>query len=112
MKRIEAIIRPERLQAVRAALEDLGVPGMTIADVRGHGAQRGITEQWRGRQYRVDFLAKLMLLVVVDDAKAESVIDAIVDNAATGNIGDGKIFVSTVDDVVRVRTKERGGAAI
>ncbi len=109
MKRIEAIIRPERLPTVKAALEEIGYPGMTIAEVKGHGVQKGITEQWRGRQYRVEFLPKLWLLLVVDDAHAEKVIEAILDNAATGEVGDGKIFVSTVDEVIRVRTREREG---
>jgi nitrogen regulatory protein P-II 1 len=107
MKRIEAIIRPERLNAVKSALEEIGYPGMTIAEVKGHGVQKGIMEQWRGRPYRVEFLPKLWLLIVVDDAHAERVVEAICDNAATGEVGDGKIFVSTVDEVIRVRTRER-----
>jgi nitrogen regulatory protein P-II 1 len=110
MKRIEAIIRPERLPAVKAALDEIGYPGMTISEVKGHGIQKGITEQWRGRQYRLEFLPKLWLLIVVDDAHAEKVVDAILDNAATGQVGDGKIFVSTVDEVIRVRTREREGS--
>lgn len=112
MKRIEAIIRPERLPAVKAALEDIGYPGMTISEVKGHGVQKGITEQWRGRQYKVEFLPKLWLLLVVDDAHAENVITVILDNAATGEVGDGKIFVSTVDEAIRVRTREREGSAV
>jgi nitrogen regulatory protein P-II 1 len=112
MKRIEAIIRPEKLTAVKAALDDLGYPGMTVAEVKGHGIQRGIVEQWRGRQYRVEFLPKVWLLLVVDDDHAEKVVGAICDNAATGEVGDGKIFVSAVEDVIRVRTRERGLAAV
>jgi nitrogen regulatory protein P-II 1 len=112
MKRIDAIIRPERLPVVKAALEELGYGGMTIAEVKGHGIQKGIMEQWRGRPYRVEFLPKLWLLLVVDDEHAEKVIGTIRENAATGEVGDGKIFVSTVDDVIRVRTGERGEAAI
>ncbi|MGK2964884.1 MAG: P-II family nitrogen regulator [Tepidiformaceae bacterium] len=112
MKRIEAIIRPERLAYVKAALEELGYPGITITEVKGHGKQRGITEQWRGRQFRVEFLPKVSLVVVVDDDVTEKIVDAICENAATGQVGDGKIFVSTVDDVIRVRTRERGTAAI
>jgi nitrogen regulatory protein P-II 1 len=107
MKRIEAIIRPERLPAVKAALEEIGYPGMTIAEVKGHGVQKGVTEQWRGRQYKVEFLPKLWLLIVVDDAHAERVVETICDNGATGEVGDGKIFVSSVEEVIRVRTKER-----
>ncbi len=112
MKRIDAIIRPERLPAVKSALEELGYGGMTIAEVKGHGVQKGIMEQWRGRPYRVEFLPKLWLLLVVDDEHAEKVIGTIRENAATGEVGDGKIFVSSVDDVIRVRTGERGEAAI
>jgi nitrogen regulatory protein P-II 1 len=112
VKRIEAIIRPGRLPYVKDALEELGYGGITVAEVKGHGKQRGITEQWRGRQYRVEYLSKVWLLIVVDDAHAEQVIQAILDNAATGEIGDGKIFVSDVSDVIRVRTRERGEAAI
>lgn len=112
MKKIEAIIRPERLTSVKAALEDMGYSGMTIYEVKGHGVQKGIVEQWRGQQYRVEFLPKVWLVVVVDDDKAEKVISVIVDNAKTGEVGDGKIFISTVDDVVRVRTGERGSAAV
>lgn len=112
MKRIEAIIRPERLPYVKTALEEMGYPGLTITEVKGHGKQRGITEQWRGRQFRVEFLPKISLVVVVDDPNVEKAIDTICENAATGQVGDGKIFVSTVDDVIRVRTRERGTAAI
>jgi nitrogen regulatory protein P-II 1 len=112
MRRIEAIIRPQMLTPVKEALEELGYSGMTIAEVKGHGIQRGITEQWRGRQYRVEFLPKLWLLMVVADDDAEKVVKTIRDNAATGDVGDGKIFVSTVDDAIRVRTGERGEAAI
>ncbi len=112
MKRIDAIIRPARLNFVKAALEELGYGGMTVAEVKGHGQQRGITEQWRGREYRVEYLSKVWLLIVVKDSDLEKVVDAIVDNAQTGEIGDGKLFVSDVQDVIRVRTGERGDAAI
>lgn len=112
MKKIEAIIRPEKLAEVRAALDSMGYPGLTVAEVKGHGAQKGIVEQWRGQQYRLEFLPKIWLFVVVDDADAQKVIDAICTHAATGEVGDGKIFVSTVDEVVRVRTKETGLAAV
>jgi len=112
MKKIEAIIRPEKLAAVKLALEELGYPGMTVSEVRGHGIQKGIVEQWRGQQYRVEFLPKVWLLLVVNDEHAEKVVDTICDTAATGEVGDGKIFVSSVEDVIRVRTRERGAAAI
>lgn len=116
MKRIDAIIRPEKLEAVReafdAAIDELGNPGITVSEVKGHGAQRGIVEQWRGREYRVQYLSKVWILMVVADDIAENVIDIILDNAHTGEIGDGKIFVSTVDDIIRVRTRERGEIAV
>jgi nitrogen regulatory protein P-II 1 len=112
MKRIDAIIRPSRLPFVREALDELGYGGITVSEVKGHGKQRGITEQWRGREYKVEYLSKVWILIVVNDSDTEKVIDAIVDNAQTGEIGDGKIFVSEVQDVIRVRTKERGNAAI
>lgn len=112
MKKIEAIIRPEKLGEVRAALEGMGYPGLTVAEVLGHGAQKGIIEQWRGRQYRVEFLPKVWLLMVVDDEDAPAVVDAICTHAATGEVGDGKIFISPVEEVIRVRTKERGLAAV
>ena len=112
MKKIEAIIRPSRLEAVKNALDELGYPGLTVSEVKGHGKQRGVTEQWRGREYRVEYLSKVWLLLVVDDGRAEQVVETILDNAATGEIGDGKIFISNVEDVVRVRTRERGETAI
>ena len=112
MKKIEAIIRPVKMTAVLAALEELGYPGMTVSEVKGHGVQRGVIEQWRGRQYRVEFLPKVWMTIVVDDADLEKVIKAITENAKTGEVGDGKIFVSTIDDVIRVRTGERGIAAV
>ncbi len=112
MKRIDAIIRPARLQAVRDALEELGYGGITVCEVKGHGKQRGLTEQWRGREYRVEYLSKVWVLIVVNDDALQKVIDAIVETAATGEIGDGKIFVSDVQDVIRIRTKERGSAAV
>lgn len=112
MKRIEAIIRPEKLGEVRAALEGMGYPGLTVAEVKGHGAQKGLVEQWRGRQYKVEFLPKIWLLMVVDDEDAPKVVDAICENAATGEVGDGKIFISAVEEVVRVRTREKGLAAV
>ena len=112
MKRIDAIIRPARLQAVRDALEELGYGGITVCEVKGHGKQRGLTEQWRGREYRVEYLSKVWILIVVNDDALQKVIDAIVETAATGEIGDGKIFVSDVQDVIRIRTKERGSAAV
>jgi nitrogen regulatory protein P-II 1 len=112
MKRIDAIIRPARLAFVKEALEELGYGGITVAEVKGHGKQRGMTEQWRGREYRVEYLSKVWILIVVTDADLEKVLDTIIETAQTGEIGDGKIFVSEVLDVIRVRTRERGNEAI
>jgi nitrogen regulatory protein P-II 1 len=112
MKKIEAIIRPEKLDAVKQALEEIGCIGMTVSEVRGRGRQRGVVHQWRGREYRVDFLPKVKLEIVVGDGLVEKVIQTILESARTGNIGDGKIFVVPIDDVIRVRTGERGEAAV
>ncbi|WP_456473803.1 P-II family nitrogen regulator [Candidatus Pyrohabitans sp.] len=112
MKKIEAIIRPEKLDEVKLALEEIGCIGMTVSEVRGRGRQRGIVHQWRGREYRVDLLPKVKLEIVVGDEFADRVIQTIVETARTGSIGDGKIFVVPIEDVVRVRTGERGEAAV
>jgi nitrogen regulatory protein P-II 1 len=112
MKKIEAIIRPEKMHLLRSKLDQKGFSGMTITEVKGRGRQKGITLQWRAGDYRVEFLQKMKLEMVVDDKDAENVIDIICEFAQTGEAGDGKIFISPVEDVVRVRTKERGCAAI
>ena len=112
MKKIEAIIRPERLGPVRKAIEEVGYQGLTISDVRGHGTQRGITQQFRGTTYTVDILPKVRLELVVPDASVPKLLKAIVDAARTNAVGDGKIFVSTIDDAVRVRTGETGEKAL
>jgi nitrogen regulatory protein P-II 1 len=113
MKKIEAIVRPERVSAVKEALEKLGYPGMTFTQVKGHGRQKGIVQQWRGSQYRVEFLPKVKIeLVVENGGSVEPIIAAIVENARTGEAGDGKIFVWPIEDVVRIRTGERGPAAV
>lgn len=112
MKRIDAIIRPARLPFVREALEELGYGGITVSEVKGHGKQRGVTEQWRGREFRVEYLSKVWILLVVNDPDLDKVLGAIIENAQTGEIGDGKIFVSEVLDVIRVRTSEHGAAAV
>jgi nitrogen regulatory protein P-II 1 len=108
MKKIEAIVRPEKLHLLREKLDAKGFSGMTATEVKGRGKQKGISLQWRAGDYRVEFLPKIKLGVVVDDKDAETVIDLICNVAQTGEAGDGKIFVYTVEDVVRVRTKERG----
>ena len=112
MKKVEAILRPEKLSIVQDALKELGYPGMTITEVKGHGVQKGIVQQWRGRQYAVEFLPKIKIEVVVADAEVEKLLKAIRENAATGEIGDGKVFVSPVEDAMRVRTGDRGEKAL
>jgi nitrogen regulatory protein P-II 1 len=112
MKKVEAIIRPETVPVVRKALEELGVKGVTITQVLGHGAQKGITQQWKGNTYRVDLLPKVELKMVVTDEQVEKVLRAIQECASTGQVGDGKVFVSAIEDVMRVRTGERGEAAV
>jgi nitrogen regulatory protein P-II 1 len=112
MKKIEAIIRPERLDSVLEKLDELGYSGITITDVSGHGRQKGITEQFRGKQYKVMFLPKVKIEVVIKDESVEKTIEAITASAYTGQVGDGKIFIYDIKDVIRVRTKERGESAI
>lgn len=111
MKLITAIIKPFTLDDVKTAIEELGVLGMTVSEVQGYGRQKGHTEVYRGAEYAVDFVPKLKIEVVVDDPMAERLVDAIVKSARTGKIGDGKVWVSPVDTVVRVRTGERGADA-
>jgi nitrogen regulatory protein P-II 1 len=108
MIKVEAFIRAQKIDAVKTALDAIGAGSMTVSDVRGRGQQKGITQQWRGSQYIVDFIPKAKLEVVVPDEKAEKVVDIICDVANTGTIGDGKIFLIPVKDAIRVRTKERG----
>lgn len=112
MKKIEAIVRVDKLHPVKAALEELGYPGLTVTEVRGHGNQKGITEIWRGRTFKVDLLPKVKMEIVVPDENADNIVKTIVQEARTGSIGDGKIFVSTVDEVVRIRTGEKGKQAV
>jgi len=112
MKKIEAIIKPFKLDEVREALSELGVSGLTVTEVKGFGRQKGHTELYRGAEYVVDFLPKIKLEVVVTTAMLETVVDAIVKAAHTGKIGDGKIFVSQIERVIRIRTGETDDAAI
>jgi nitrogen regulatory protein P-II 1 len=112
MKKIEAIIRHFKLEDVKSALTAAGVAGMTVTEVRGFGRQKGHKEVYRGAEYTVDFLPKVKVEVVVDDSQSQAVINAIVGSARTGNIGDGKIFVSTLDSIVRIRTGEVGDSAL
>jgi len=112
MKKIEAIIKPFKLDEVKEVLSKAGITGMTVEEVKGFGRQKGHTELYRGAEYVVDFLPKVKIELLIDDALAGQVVDAITHAARTGRIGDGKIFVSAVDEVVRIRTGERGSDAI
>jgi len=112
MKKIEAIIKPFKLEDVKEALSALGVEGMTVSEVKGFGRQKGHTEIYRGSEYTVDFLPKLKLEVVLADANTQAAVDAIVKAAKTGKIGDGKVFVSSIENAVRIRTEETGEQAV
>ncbi len=112
MKRIESIIRPHLLDAVKNALQEVGIVGMTVCEVKGFGRQKGHTETYRGSEYKVDFLPKLKIEVALPAALVEPAVDAIMKTAKTGKFGDGKIFVSNLEEVIRIRTGERGEQAI
>jgi nitrogen regulatory protein P-II 1 len=112
MTKIEAVIQPSKLDAVKDALLEVGVDGMTIFDVRGHGRQKGHTEVYRGREYSVDLLPKVKIEVVLSDDKVDAAVNAILAAARTGKIGDGKVFLSKVDEAIRIRNEERGVAAL
>lgn len=112
MKKIEAIIKPFKLQDVKDALNELGIQGMTVTEVKGFGRQKGHTEIYRGSEYTVDFLPKVKVETVVADGLVTQAIEAIVKAAKTGKIGDGKVFVSSIDDAWRIRTDERGDSAV
>jgi nitrogen regulatory protein P-II 1 len=112
MKKIEAIIRNMKFEEVKFALEKAGIESMTVTEVKGRGKQKGITQQWRGAEYTIDLIPKTKVELVVSEGLVDKVVDIICSVAATGNIGDGKIFISTVDDAIRVRTRERGDQAL
>jgi nitrogen regulatory protein P-II 1 len=112
MIKIEAIIRTSKLDEVKDALHEIGVEGMTVLEVRGHGRQKGHTEFYRGQEYTVDLIPKTKLELVLQDALAEKAVQAIMNAARTGKIGDGKIFLSRIDDVIRIRNEERGESAL
>ena len=112
MKKVEAVVRDEKLSATKEALKALGVAGMTVTEVKGHGTQKGVTEVYRGREYAVDLLPKIKVEAIVDDKDVEKVTNAICEVAKTGSIGDGKIFISDVSDIIRIRTGESGTKAI
>jgi nitrogen regulatory protein PII len=112
MKKVEAIIRPHLLDAVRNALQEAGVVGMTVSEVQGYGRQKGHTETYRGTEYQIEFVPKIKVEVIIPDEIEETVIDAIIKTAKTGKFGDGKIFVVPLSDVLRIRTGERGETAL
>ena len=112
MKQITAIVKPFKLEEVREALADIGVSGLTVTEVKGFGRQKGHTELYRGAEYVVDFLPKVKLELIIEDEMVEKAVEAIRSSAHTGRIGDGKIFVSSIDDAIRIRTGERGDAAV
>ena len=112
MTKLEAIIQPSRFEAVKEVLTELGIGGMTITDVRGHGRQKGHTEVYRGREYTVDLLPKIKLELVLPENLVDAAVDAILKTASSGNIGDGKIFLSKVEETIRIRNQERGVAAL
>ena len=112
MKKIEAIIKPFKLDEVKEALGDLGIAGMTVIEVKGFGRQKGHTETYRGSEYTMDFLPKIKIELVLPEEQAEGAVEAIVRTAKTGKIGDGKVFVTPVDEAIRIRTEEKGAKAI
>jgi nitrogen regulatory protein PII len=112
MKKIEAIIKPFKLEEVKDALAEIGIEGMTVSEVKGFGRQKGHTEIYRGSEYTVDFLPKIKIELVIADGQKDAAVSAIIKAAKTGKIGDGKVFVSSVEDVIRIRTEEKGDAAV
>jgi len=110
--KVEAIVQPSRFEAVKDALTELGIGGMTISDVRGHGRQKGHTQFYRGREYTVDLLPKIKIEIVVEDDDVDAAVDAILQSASTGKIGDGKIFLSRINQVILIRNQERGAAVL
>jgi nitrogen regulatory protein P-II 1 len=112
MKKIEAIIQPSRFESVKEALLEIGIQGMTVVEVRGHGRQKGHTEVYRGREYSVDLLPKVKLEIVLPDALVEAAVTTIMTAASTGKIGDGKIFLSNIEEAIRIRNEERGESAL
>jgi nitrogen regulatory protein PII len=112
MKKVEAIIKPFKMEDVKDALAEIGVEGMTVSEVKGFGRQKGHTEIYRGSEYTVDFLPKVKFEIVVNDAVADRVVQAVVKSAKTGKIGDGKVFVTPIEEAIRIRTEERGEAAV
>jgi len=112
MKKIEAVIRPEKLDILKARLDEIGYPGMSVTEIRGHGKQRGVVHQFRGTEYKTSFLPKIKVEIVVPDAQVKKLIDGISEVCKSGTVGDGKVFVTTVENAVRLRTGESGDIAV
>ena len=112
MKKIEAIIRPEKLEPLRLLLAEIGYPGMMVTEIEGHGKQGGVSHQWRGSAYKTTFLSKIKVEIVVPDSKVKKLCAAIIEVCRSGAVGDGKIFISPVNDAIRIRTKEKGEKAV
>jgi len=112
MKRIEAIVRPEKLEALRLALEEVGYPGIMVSEIKGHGKQRGVTHQWRGTEYKEYFLPKTKVEIIVGDNQVKKLVGAITEACRSGTVGDGKVFVTSVEEAVRIRTGENGESAL
>ena len=112
MKRIEAIIRPEKLEPVRVHLEEVGYAGIMVTEIEGHGKQRGVEQQFRGNKFKTYFLPKIKIELVVPDKKVKKIVDTIIDVCRSGSVGDGKIFISDVKEAIRIRTKEKGEKAL
>ena len=112
MKKVECIVRPHLLDAVKTALQDVGIVGMSVSEVKGFGRQKGHTETYRGSEYKVEFLPKVKIEVALNDELVDSAVEAVLNSAKTGKFGDGKIFVSALDEVIRIRTGERGEGAL
>jgi len=112
MKKIEAVIKPFKLNEVKDALHEIGLTGMTVSEVKGFGRQKGHTEIYRGSEYTVDFLPKIKIEIVLPDSQVEAAVQAIINSARTGKIGDGKVFISKIEDAIRIRTEERGEKAV
>jgi nitrogen regulatory protein P-II 1 len=112
MKKIEAIIRPEKLETLRLHLEDIGYPGMMVTEIEGHGKQGGVNHQWRGSQYKTTYLPKTKVEIVVPNTQVKKLVAAVIEVCRSGAVGDGKIFILPVDDAIRIRTKEKGDKAV
>ncbi len=112
MQKIEAVIRPEKFDIIKDALTEMGYSGMSVMEIKGHGNQKGVSEVWRGKRYRVDLLPKIKLEIVVTDEEVDKIVDTIIRESQTGSVGDGKIFVSEISNVFRIRTGEDGDGAI